>query len=83
MRTRNSAAYKGVYALLMKGGCQDFKSGDPVNINRYFDEDIDIHHIFPVDWCERRGNVERDVYNGIINKTAISRSHHRGIILFG
>lgn len=47
MRTRNSAAYKGLHALLLRDGCQDFRSGDPIDERMYFDEKIDIHHIFP------------------------------------
>ncbi len=79
MKTRNSAAYKGVYALLMRKGCLDFKSGHPLEINTFFDEDMDIHHIFPKEWCEKIGGVDASVYNSIINKTAISSTANRKI----
>jgi hypothetical protein len=51
MRTRNSAAYKGVSALLMKEGARDFRSGISIGAHLYTDDAIDIHHIFPRVWC--------------------------------
>ena len=35
LRTRNSAAYKGLYALQMKQGSRDFKTGRPIDVNAY------------------------------------------------
>jgi hypothetical protein len=58
LRTRNSAAYKGIYALLMRDGGKDFRTGEPINIQTYFDDSIDIHHIFPQDWCKKYGIKE-------------------------
>lgn len=49
LRTRNSAPYKGLHALLMRDGCQDFRPGDPIDLQLYFEDRIDIHHIFPQD----------------------------------
>jgi len=72
LRSRNSAAYKGLYALLMREGSRDFMTGDPVDLQTYFDERIDIHHIFPRAWCKEAG-IKRSRFNSIINKTAISR----------
>jgi len=37
MTSRLSAAYKGVHALLMQKGAQDFRSGQPFNQASYFD----------------------------------------------
>lgn len=51
LQTRNSAAYKGLYALLLQHGGLDFRTGDPIDVQMYFDDKIDIHHIFPQDWC--------------------------------
>src|SRR5208337_491662 len=45
LKTRNSAAYKGLYALLLKEGGLDLRSGETINQQSYFDEKIDIHHI--------------------------------------
>ncbi len=71
LRTRNSAAYKGIYARLLLDGCQDFISGDEITLQAYFDEKIDIHHIFPKKFCISKGIVQKE-YDCIINKTAIS-----------
>ena len=53
LRTRNSAAYKGIHALLMRQGCLDFRTGQSIEEQLYFDDSVDIHHIFPYDWCEK------------------------------
>lgn len=48
LRTRNSAAYKGISALLLRDGANDFRTGTPVDVAHFFEhEHIDIHHIFP------------------------------------
>ena len=52
LRTRLSAAYKGIHALLMAEGAIDFRSGQPFGQTVFFDEYVDIHHIFPQDWCK-------------------------------
>ena len=72
--TRNSAAYKGVHALLMKSGARDFLTGERIEVANYFSENFDIHHIFPRHWCESkaRPRISRDRYNTIVNKSAIS-----------
>ncbi len=54
MRMRLSAAYKGVNALLMKVGAQDFHSGQKFDHIMFFDENVDIHHVFPQDWCRKK-----------------------------
>lgn len=71
LRTRASAAYKGVYALLMGTGCRDFRTGETIKIQTDFADNIELHHIFPKTWCEKEG-IAKDVYNSIINKTPIS-----------
>ena len=76
LRSRNSAAYKGVFNLLLRDGCLDFRTGVPIEVNTYFDEDIDIHHIFPKDWCQRQG-IDAKIYDSIINKTALSYQTNR------
>jgi len=77
LRTRNSAAYKGVHALLIRDGGFDFLNGEPVEAQTYFDENIDIHHIFPQAWCKKQGNITSKDYNSIINKTALSARTNR------
>ncbi|MES0857802.1 hypothetical protein ABS784_16640 [Geobacillus sp. G4] len=76
LRTRNSAAYKGLHALLMREGVRDFLSGVPIDIQTYYGESIDIHHIFPRDYCERQG-IEKTKYDSIINKTPLSYKTNR------
>lgn len=76
MRMRLSAAYKGVNALLMKEGAQDFRSGQKFDHTVFFGEYVDIHHIFPQEWCKKNG-IKPDVYDSIINKTPLSYRTNR------
>lgn len=76
LRTRNSAAYKGVYALMMDENTKDWLSATKIDFSTYFSESIDIHHIFPVAWCEKN-NIPRDDYDCIINKTPLSGRTNR------
>lgn len=82
LRTRNGAAYKGIHALVMQDRgeikCSDFRTGIPIDEKLYYDDNIDIHHIFPKAWCERQG-IRSAEYNSIINKTALSASTNRKI----
>jgi len=77
--TRNSAAYKGVNVLVLREGAEDwyFKS----TIDKLESDDmmsLDIHHIFPEDWCKKNG-IKPAVYNSIVNKTPISYKANRKI----
>ena len=76
LRTRNSAAYKGLYALQMKSGATDWRTGRSITLATYQDEAIDIHHIFPQAYCERWG-LPKELYNSIINKTPLTASTNR------
>lgn len=76
MRMRLSAAYKGVNALLMKEGAQDFRSGQKFDHTVFFGEYVDIHHIFPQDWCKKQG-IKPVVFDAIINKTPLSYRTNR------
>lgn len=76
MRMRLSAAYKGMNALLMKEGAQDFRSGQEFDHTVFFGENVDIHHIFPQDWC-RAQNIKPAVFDSIINKTPLSYRTNR------
>ncbi len=77
--TRNSAAYKGVNVLVLRQGAQDwyFKS----TVDKLDSDDmmsLDIHHIFPEDWCKQHG-IKPAVFNSIVNKTPISYKANRKI----
>lgn len=69
LTTRNSAAYKGVIALILKNHCKDFLSGSEMDFVTYVGEATDIHHIFPANYCETR--YDKKLWNSIINKTPI------------
>lgn len=78
--TRNSAAYKGVHALLMKSGAKDFLTGERIDVANFFSESFNVHHIFPRDWCERqKPRISRDRYNTIVNKSPISARTNKKI----
>lgn len=68
--TRNSAAYKGVMALILQNGAVDFVSGGAMDFANYTDEATDIHHIFPQHHCIEN-NIPQELWNSVINKTPI------------
>lgn len=70
LRSRLSAAYKGVHALLMRHGCRDFITGRGVDLMTFFNDKIDIHHVFPKKWCLDEG-IEPAVFNSIVNKSPL------------
>lgn len=76
LRTRQSAAYKGVHALLMAEGARDFRSGLAFTDAVFFEEAVDIHHIFPQDWCLKRG-IEVRRFDTIVNKTPLTGRTNR------
>jgi hypothetical protein len=76
MRMRLSAAYKGANALLMKEGAQDFRSGQKFDHTVFFGENVDIHHVFPQDWCKKHG-IKPKIFDSIINKTPLSYRTNR------
>jgi hypothetical protein len=78
LRSRLSAAYKGIHALLMRQGCCDFISGKPTDIMIFFNEKIDIHHIFPQSWCIKAGLMPAE-FNSIVNKTSLSKKSNIAI----
>ena len=78
MQTRNSAAYKGIMALILQDRPLDFMTGSSMDIASYIDEDADIHHIFPQVYCERQG-FPKIKWNSVINKSPIYASSNRSI----
>lgn len=76
MRSRSSAAYKGVHALLLKSRARDFLTGEQIGIANFFAESIDIHHLFPQRWC-KAAQIPRARYNTVVNKTGISAHTNR------
>ena len=78
LQSRQSAAYKGIMALILKNHCKDFISGREMNFTVYNSENIDIHHIFPRSYCEKN-NLSKEKWNSVVNKTPISYSTNREI----
>lgn len=84
LTSRRSAAYNGIFALMMRDGCMDFRSGQPIDITTYYDENVDIHHIFPRKWCQEHMDGQnlawyRIAVDSIINKTPIAARTNRMI----
>ena len=78
LRSRLSAAYKGLNTLVLRDGAQDFFWKATVQELDHEELAIDIHHIFPKTWCEGQG-IKPAVFNAIINKTPISYKANRMI----
>lgn len=76
LRTRRSAAYKGLSAILIRDGGLDFRTGDPIDLQLYFDDKIDVHHLFPRDYCRKQG-IDSRLYDSIVNKTPLSAKTNR------
>ncbi|TCC29672.1 DUF262 domain-containing protein [Kribbella speibonae] len=72
MRTRNSAAYKGVYALLMAQGTVDWLMNQPFDKAHFLDMQVDIHHIFPKAWC-LKNDIDDELRESIVNKTPLAK----------
>lgn len=78
LQSRQSAAYKGIMALILKNHCKDFISGRDMDFTVYKAENIDIHHVFPRDYCEKQ-NYPKAKWNSIVNKTPLTYSTNREI----
>lgn len=78
LRSRLSAAYKGLNILMLRNGAKDFFWKESVQALDHEEVALDIHHIFPKDWCEKQG-IKPGVFNAIINKTPISYKANRMI----
>lgn len=78
MRTRNSAAYKGVMALIMADSSKDWMEDKTFGAEQYKDMDVDIHHIFPQAWCNKNG-IDDEHRESIVNKTMLSARTNRVI----
>jgi len=76
LQTRQSAAYKGMLALLMQAGSQDWINGDPIELTEYFDRAVDIHHIFPKAYCKKK-KYSRRQWNSVINKAPLTSRTNR------
>ncbi len=75
LRTRQSAAYKGIYALLMgqPQPCFDWKFHKKIDNASYEQLQVDIHHVFPKAWCVRN-DIDPDLRESIVNKTPLAKA---------
>lgn len=76
LQSRQSAAYKGLAALLIQEGCADFINGDTIELTTYFDQAVDIHHIFPRSHCEKQ-HYPRNKWNSVVNKAPLTARTNR------
>ncbi len=62
----------------MDENTKDWLSATKIDFSTYFSESIDIHHIFPVAWCENKNNnISRNDFDCIVNKTPLSGRTNR------
>ena len=73
MQSRQSAAYKGVMALILKNHAQDFISGAEMDFSTFSNEKIDIHHIFPKNYCIKEGYDKRLEKNGSVSSADLDK----------
>ncbi|ENW83094.1 hypothetical protein F909_00685 [Acinetobacter sp. ANC 3929] len=78
LRSRLSAAYKGLNILILRDGAQDFFWKESIQNLDVEEVALDIHHIFPKKWCEENKKPLK-VYDSILNKTPISYKANRMI----
>ncbi len=78
LQSRLSAAYKGIMALILKNKSRDFISGREMDFTVYKSDAVDIHHVFPKDYCVKVG-YPRSKWNSIMNKTPLSYRTNREI----
>lgn len=78
LQTRNSAAYKGVMALVFRENALDLIDGEQMTNVKAINTPPDIHHIFPRAYCEKTG-LPRERWNSIVNKTPLIARTNRVI----
>lgn len=77
LQTRLSAAYKGIMALILRTGAVDFISGTDMGYTNFTEQAVDIHHIFPMAYCENK--FKKEQWNSIVNKTPLTARTNRTI----
>jgi hypothetical protein len=78
LRSRLSAAYKGINVLVLREGAKDWFWKASIHELDADEITLDIHHIFPRDWCEKQ-RISKDRYDCILNKTPLSYKANRKI----
>jgi hypothetical protein len=78
LRSRLSAAYKAINVLVLREGAQDWLWKAGIQELDLDEVALDIHHIFPRDWCTKQG-IKKESYDSILNKTPLSYRANRKI----
>ena len=78
LRSRLSAAYKAINVLVLREGSRDWLWKARIQELDTEEVALDIHHIFPQDWCKKQG-ISKDVFDSILNKTPLSYKANRKI----
>lgn len=78
LKSRQSSAYKGMHALLMRDGSKDWAKNVTIGLANFIDLNVDVHHIFPYAWCNKNG-VDNNQRDSIVNKTPLSAETNRSI----
>ncbi|MFD6390787.1 DUF262 domain-containing protein [Nocardia sp. NPDC060259] len=81
LSTRNSAAYKGIVALLVKHEATDwYFTADPLTAATLVQHAVDIRQIFPKKWLQSRNKEWVTPGNSIVNKTPLSERAAKNIV---
>ncbi|MET7474723.1 DUF262 domain-containing protein [Streptomyces sp. NPDC005648] len=73
LTTRNSAAYKGIYALLVKQGAVDwYYTEAPLSPGQLVAHGVDVRQIFPKSWIAKSYPAFASRAGSIVNKTPLS-----------
>jgi len=78
LRSRLSAAYRGINVLVLRKGAQDWFWKAGIQELDVTEVSLDIHHIFPRAWCQEH-QLSKDQYDCILNKTPLSYKANRKI----
>jgi len=78
LRSRLSAAYKAINVLVLREGSKDWFWKATIKELDADEIALDIHHIFPREWCEKQG-ISKDRYDSLLNKTPISYKANRKV----
>jgi hypothetical protein len=76
LRTRNAAAYKGIYALILGQGARDWLFNQALDKVPYMALAVDVHHVFPQKWCIDNG-IDSEHRESIVNKTPLAAKTNR------
>jgi len=56
----------------MRHGCQDFVSGKGFELMTFYNDKVDVHHVFSQAWC-KKSKIDPKVFDSIVNKTPLSK----------